>query len=62
MDFTNLDTLEKLDHALHYWRDFSFDSSYIKLQDAIDGLNQNKPLAEARMEYYGRWTVRPTFK
>ncbi|KAH9848481.1 hypothetical protein C2E23DRAFT_739683 [Lenzites betulinus] len=51
-------TSQQLDHALRYWKSFTFNDWYIKLKDAVDSLATEKPIAEPRMEYSARWMVR----
>ncbi len=53
-----IETVESLDIALQYWKNYTIDPSYINLQHAVDALKNNESFIEARMEYSGRWTVR----
>lgn len=57
MASTHVDTVEDLRHALHYWKQHSFDKSYIKLNDAVQSLQSESRLVEARASYLSRWVV-----
>ena len=60
-DFTpTIDTKEKLEQALRYWKDFTFVPNYVKLQDAIDTILTDARAVEARHEYAPRWVVSMT--
>ncbi|OJT14310.1 hypothetical protein TRAPUB_9171 [Trametes pubescens] len=52
-----IETVESLDIALQYWKNYTIDPSYINLQHAVDALKNNESFIEARMEYSGRWTM-----
>ncbi|EIW53402.1 uncharacterized protein TRAVEDRAFT_23774 [Trametes versicolor FP-101664 SS1] len=56
---TWIDSAEKLDRALKYWKKYSPFQSYIKLQDAIDSLGTDDRLVEARPVYASRWVLSP---
>ena len=60
-DFTpTIDTKEKLEQALRYWKDFTFVPNYVKLHDAIDTILTDARAVEARHEYAPRWVVSMT--
>ena len=55
-----IDTLEKLDDALDYWKNTTFSQHYLKLGDVVESLRmprQGPHLVDARQEYAARWLV-----
>ncbi|KAI1786565.1 hypothetical protein LXA43DRAFT_897731 [Ganoderma leucocontextum] len=57
-----IETLEKLDEALDYWKNTTFSQHYLKLGDVVESLR--KPchgghLVDARQEYAARWVLCP---
>ncbi|OSD06152.1 hypothetical protein PYCCODRAFT_1464820 [Trametes coccinea BRFM310] len=53
----HIDSAEKLEHCLQYWRNYSISDQYVKLQDALDTLDTPDRLVEARMAYQARWPL-----
>ena len=53
-----IETEEQLHNALHYWKNYSFNPSYIKLEDAVRSLDdESKPLVSAYHQFAPRWVV-----
>lgn len=54
-----IETEEQLQNALQYWRDFSFNPGYIKLEQALQSMEIDpKPLVSAYHQFAPRWVVR----
>ena len=52
-----IDSVDKLDNALHYWRNHSFSEKYINLRDALASLDSEEKLVEAHSASAARWVV-----
>ncbi|KAI1785503.1 hypothetical protein LXA43DRAFT_1065835 [Ganoderma leucocontextum] len=53
-----IETLEKLDEALDYWKNTTFSQHYLKLGDVVESLRKPRHgghLVDARQEYAARW-------
>ncbi|KAI0358766.1 hypothetical protein OH77DRAFT_1215261 [Trametes cingulata] len=53
--------VEELDNSLHYWKNYTFSDSYIKLDDAVETISTDQPLVEGRQDYPGRWVMSAPF-
>lgn len=54
-----IETEEQLQNALQYWKDFSFNPGYIKLDEALRSMEvDTKPLVSAYHQFAPRWVVR----
>ena len=55
-----IETEEQLQHALQYWKNFSFNPAYIKLGEAVCSLDADKkPSVTAYHQFAPRWVVGP---
>ena len=55
-----IETEEQLQHALQYWKNFSFNPAYIKLEEAVCSLEADKkPVVNAYHQFAPRWVVGP---
>ncbi|KAH9848706.1 hypothetical protein C2E23DRAFT_738930 [Lenzites betulinus] len=55
MPETWIETPDQLEHALHYWKNYTFSDSYTNLQDAVDTVNTSDNFLQARQVYPSRW-------
>ena len=58
--FSQIETDDQLDQALHFWKNFTFSEKCIRLQDAIDTIGTDTPLVEAKHVWTPKWIVRPS--
>ncbi|KAI1789226.1 hypothetical protein LXA43DRAFT_1096521 [Ganoderma leucocontextum] len=55
-----IDTVEKLDEALSYWKNTTFSQHYLKLDDVVESFQKpNGHLVDARQEFAARWLLCP---
>lgn len=52
-----IDSPEQLEQALQYWKDYSIDGKYVKLDDVVKTIGTPDSPVEARQEFAARWVV-----
>ena len=55
--FSFIETEDQLSQALHFWKNFTFSEKCIRLQDAIDTIDTDTPMVEAKHVWAPKWVV-----